>query len=125
MGLHERDRRLEEIRELGAGFVAEWLPFAERNLVGPIVADALLNALEGDFEGADRCREIYGQSGHRMTTLLSQLDIVAAHLEANGIPMVALKNAGIARGIFPDPALCPMAIWTFWLNVRSFVVLTN
>lgn len=108
MGSHHREHRIEAIRSLGAGFVSKWLPFAERNLVGPIVADALLNTFGTSFDGSEHCQAVYDESGRRMKTLLSELDGVAEHLHNHGIPMVALKNAGIARGIFPDPALCPM-----------------
>jgi hypothetical protein len=39
---------------------------------------------------------------------MQALDRVAAALAEAGIPLVALKNSGIARGIFPELAGCPM-----------------
>ena len=43
-----------------------------------------------------------------MRVMLGELDGVATRLAAEGVPLVALKNAGIARGIFPCAGCCPM-----------------
>lgn len=43
-----------------------------------------------------------------ITQYLSELDHVAARLWEEGISLVALKNGGIARGIYPCPGCCPM-----------------
>ena len=39
---------------------------------------------------------------------INELDSIAGILIKNGIPIVALKNGGIARGIYPCPGCCPM-----------------
>jgi hypothetical protein len=39
---------------------------------------------------------------------MSEMDEVAGRLAGEGIRMVALKNAGIARGIYDCPGCCPM-----------------
>jgi hypothetical protein len=44
----------------------------------------------------------------RIGLYLEQLDRVAGALAEKGIPLVALKNSGIARGIYRDLAGCPM-----------------
>ena len=44
----------------------------------------------------------------RLKLYMQQLDRVANELSATGIPLVALKNAGIARGIQKKLAECPM-----------------
>jgi hypothetical protein len=44
----------------------------------------------------------------RIQSYLDELDTVASNLKAIGIPLVALKNAGIARGIYPCAGCSPM-----------------
>lgn len=108
MAAGDRPARLGRIAALGAGRTGDFLDFGERNRIGPIVAKALLEAFPDGFDGQARARRIYEDSGRRMRVLMDELDAVAARLEGAGLRMVALKNAGIARGIFDDPALCPM-----------------
>ncbi len=108
MASHDRGRHLARIREAGEGLVADWLDFAERNRVGPIVALALLQAYDDAPPLSRRCSDIYSSAEARMAVLLEELDACAARLASEGIPMIALKNAGIARGIYPWPGACPM-----------------
>jgi|GEM_PF-1408041 len=108
MASHDREAHLATIRSAGTRVVGEWLDFAERNRVGPIVALALLHAYDDAPPMADRCRAIYDAEDRRMKVLLDELDVCAARLAREGIGMVALKNAGIARGIYPWPGACPM-----------------
>jgi hypothetical protein len=49
-----------------------------------------------------------------------ELDRVAALLAAEGIPMVALKNAGIARGIYPCLGCSPMGDLDVLVEKRHF-----
>lgn len=44
----------------------------------------------------------------RLSAYIVELDQIAALLAVNGVQIVALKNAGIARGIYPCPGCCPM-----------------
>ncbi len=100
---------LERLRALEAAEQLSLLDFAQRNLVEPIVSFALLNAFGGeDFATAQRCDEVYKASEGRMDVLLEQLDLAAEALDAASIPVVGLKNAGIARGIYPHRGCCPM-----------------
>lgn len=46
--------------------------------------------------------------GVRIGTYMTLLDEMAAALHVEGVPLIALKNAGIARGIFPCLGCCPM-----------------
>jgi hypothetical protein len=39
---------------------------------------------------------------------LTELDYIADKLTEKGIPLIILKNGGIARGIYPCPGCCPM-----------------
>ena len=52
--------------------------------------------------------------------LPGQLDRLAVRLAADGIPLVALKNGGIARGIFPCPGCCPMGDLDVLVEIRHF-----
>ncbi len=108
MASHDRQAHLARIRAVGEDRIGPWLDFAERNRVAPIVALAALHAYDDSPPEATRCRAIYGASEHRMKVLLAELDRVAMRLAREGIVMVALKNAGIARGIYPWPGACPM-----------------
>lgn len=45
---------------------------------------------------------------YRLNLRFDALESFACALEAEGIPVVALKNAGIARGIYPHYEECPM-----------------
>ncbi len=52
--------------------------------------------------------ESHNEMYRRISGYLKELDDIAAHLAEAGIPLVALKNGGIARGIYPCPGCCPM-----------------
>jgi hypothetical protein len=56
----------------------------------------------------------------RLGLYLGELDRLAARLAADGIPLVALKNSGIARGIFPCPGCCPMGDLDVLVEKRHF-----
>jgi hypothetical protein len=56
----------------------------------------------------ERWREAHEKVAARIGAYMSLLDEAAAALHAHGVPMIALKNAGIARGIYPCPGCCPM-----------------
>jgi len=80
---------------------------AEREeVVGPVCHSLLETARSVDarlpwetVHDATRCR---------ISGYLAELDRVAAKLAENDTPLVALKNAGITRGIYPCPGCCPM-----------------
>lgn len=100
------ERSLNTLRSMDPRKVID---FAERNEIGPIIAKAILDHPSGeDLHGHGLWQEIYDGSKRRMTILMDTLDRVADTFAKADIPLVGLKNAGIARGIFPDPAACPM-----------------
>lgn len=80
--------------------------FACRHEAEGIVAIALSIALTWDMPR--RWHEARGNTAVRIAVYMSELDRVAAALAQAGIQLVALKNSGIARGIYPDLAGCPM-----------------
>ena len=94
-GLKQRRWRLPVVFE---SFAQNWLTFAERNRVAPIVAHKLMDQLGGSPRKA--WRSIHDQSRNRMTALLGTLDEVADRFADESIRLVALKNGGIARGTY-------------------------
>jgi hypothetical protein len=56
----------------------------------------------------ERWKYAHQQVGARIGAYMSLLDEMAAALHTHGIPMIALKNAGIARGVYPCLGCCPM-----------------
>ncbi len=80
---------------------------AQRNGVESIVAGPLQRllpdaGLSQQWGGAAKAME------DQISAYLSELDRVATAFATEGILLVALKNSGIARGIFLEPAGCPM-----------------
>lgn len=103
-------------REVGDD--AAWLA-AERNEVSSLLG----SALERVVPAADlpqRWRDAVTTMAGRITLYLAELDRAAAALAAQGIRLVALKNSGIARGIYPNPAGCPMGDIDVLVNPRDF-----
>ena len=60
------------------------------------------------------------KSYRRISTYLDELDRIAARLADEGIPLVALKNGGIARGIYPCPGCVPMGDIDVLVEKRHF-----
>ncbi|HPB96314.1 MAG TPA: nucleotidyltransferase family protein [Polyangiaceae bacterium] len=107
MAATDRPKRLEEIQDLGCP-ADVLLAFAKRNRVGPIIAHALLDLDDASGAILADARAEHEASASRMQVLMDVLDEVAETLDTEGIPLVALKNAGIARGVYSCPACCPM-----------------
>ena len=87
----------------GVGEDALW-KFSEYEGSSCIVA----SALRGELELPERWAKSAEVIETKLTLYLEQLDRVAAALAEKDIPLVALKNSGIARGIYKDLAGCPM-----------------
>ena len=82
--------------------------FAENNQLGPVVAHFALDNLSDNHQLSPEWNNIHNHSAERMRIFMKSLDEVALHFSRHSIPVVALKNSGIARGIFPCIACCPM-----------------
>ena len=108
MSSHRRSDKLEQIRDAGPQVAEEWLPFAEANRVTPIVAHALFEVFGEDIPQASAWRAAHDRNARRMATLLHEFDRIAEAMQRADIRMLALKNAGIARGLYPCAACCPM-----------------
>ena len=80
---------------------------ARTNQVAPIIAHALMNAFGPDNIPA-HWRQAHEETHRRISAYLDELDRIAVRLAEEGISLVALKNGGIARGIYPCPGCVPM-----------------
>lgn len=116
------EETLSSIRAFAHAESAAWLEFAKRNDCAPIVASALSEACgrqpEAEFEAWWAVRDA---NAERMTVLMSSLDEVAAKLARAQIRLVALKNAGIARGVYPNLAASPMGDIDVLVSKSSFL----
>jgi hypothetical protein len=78
----------------------------EHNKITSIAADAL--ACCGIPALPDRWREAHRAVGERISEYMAELDKVAALLQSQDIPLVALKNSGITRALYRYPGASPM-----------------
>ena len=92
----EGARRLQQIQGRSA------FAIAAENDVQSHVAHALQDEADEDWKAAHEFVK------SKMLTYMSELDDVATILATADIPVVALKNAGIARGIYSCLGCCPM-----------------
>jgi hypothetical protein len=103
--LKEVADRIQELYRT-VGDAALW-DFAGRDECQSIVAHALRSVLEP--EGVPgHWRDAAAEVERTLTLYLSELERVAADLRKHDIPLIALKNSGIAKGIYPHLAACPM-----------------
>ncbi len=65
-------------------------------------------------------RQEYERTQSQISEYLAELDAAAALLASNSISLVALKNSGIARGIFPFPGAMPMGDIDVLVSKRDF-----
>ena len=85
----------------------EVFDFAVRNQAASIVGLALRSVMKSE-DLPQRWSEAISQVYERLVLYLRELDAIADELDRRGIKLVALKNSGIARGIYPHLAGCPM-----------------
>lgn len=83
------------------------LAAAERNLVKPIVAHRLQGQVPL-LRPSEAWQCAHKISFQQVSGYMAALDAMAHHMAQAGIAVVALKNAGIARGIYPCVGCCPM-----------------
>lgn len=77
--------------------------FAARNGVESIMGHYLTRP-----DDEQRWRSVHDAAANRITAYLQELDHVANRLAQENITLVALKNSGIARGLFECKGCCPM-----------------
>jgi hypothetical protein len=93
--------------------------FSSRNRVEPLVAHTLMNVF-GPDNIPSRWRRAHDESLSRISAYMAELDRVAVQLAEAGIQLAALKNGGIARGIYPCPGCCPMGDLDVLVEKRHF-----
>ncbi|MBR4986071.1 MAG: nucleotidyltransferase family protein [Proteobacteria bacterium] len=91
--------------------------FAEEHECASIVA-ARLQALGKSSPQWDYALDDWK---YRLSQRFEALDALATALKAEGIPLIALKNAGIARGIYRHPEECPMGDFDVLVRRSDFV----
>lgn len=98
----------EEIVKLYSCFtdeeVYEW---AKVNGVTSIVAHSLSICLGSDLLPS-RWRSDYEAVNRRISSYMEELEKVAQLLQQENIPLLALKNSGITKGMYPYYGACPM-----------------
>ena len=92
---------------------------AKINLVEPIVAHSLINILDEE-DLPPHWQLSHNESSRRISAYLSELDRVAAILAENNIPLIALKNGGIARGIYHCIGCNPMGDLDVLVDKKHF-----
>jgi hypothetical protein len=78
----------------------------ERNKITSIAAASLMRCIPDRV--AEPWRTSYNSVSSRVSLYMDKLDSVAEALSLYDIPLVALKNSGITRGIYTHFAECPM-----------------
>jgi len=98
---------------------------AEKNGVAPIVAHSLLMHLFMENPLPAHWRNAFEHTAMRIQAYLEELDRMAAALAAAGIPLIALKNAGIARGIYRHSGASPMGDIDVLIRPEDFFAADN
>lgn len=92
---------------------------ANQNEVAPMVIHTIAQEI-GWGNIPDLWQQIHQTSHDRITAYLAELDRIAVRLTEAGISLVALKNGGIARGLYPCPGCCPMDDLDVLVEKRHF-----
>lgn len=91
---------------------------AKREHMEGIVGHALERA---SIPSSQRWKDAHAEVEATIREYMAVMDTVAAKLAGEGIPMVALKNAGIARAIYPCLGCCPMGDLDLLVRRSDFV----
>jgi hypothetical protein len=90
-----------------------------KNDVTPHVAHALMEASSNALPQAN-WHAAHEANAQRISAYIRELDQLAALLAHESIPLVALKNGGIARGLYPCAGCCPMGDLDVLVEKRNF-----
>lgn len=118
------DCELAERKEAARRFIEqlgdeEAFLLAQANGLSSVVAHALMDAF-GVENVPVHWVKVHEANHRRISAYLAELDRVAERLTGEGIKLVALKNGGIARGIYPCPGCCPMGDLDVLVEKRHF-----
>jgi hypothetical protein len=120
---------MEEAAGSSAQAVAQALreKYADEELFQEACANQVETILAHRFDPVGDARDIpphwrlrHAENHRRLSSYLSELDAVASFFRPAGIALVALKNGGIARGIYPCPGCCPMGDLDTLIERRHF-----
>lgn len=92
---------------------------AQRNEVDSIVAHAAMRSLGPENVPAP-WKSAHDRVESRTGAYMAELDRLAALLATEGITVVALKNAGIARAVYRCPGCCPMGDLDLLVDKQHF-----
>lgn len=92
---------------------------AKNNRVEPIVAHTLIDALGRD-NVPTHWLKAHEENFSRISAYLAELDYISNKLAEENVSLIALKNGGIARGIYPCPGCCPMGDLDVLLERKHF-----
>ena len=81
---------------------------AKANEVESIVAHALISHQIAGDKLASHWRDAHNEIEQKITEYLKELDRLAEMFSHQGIPLIALKNSGIARGVYRYYGASPM-----------------
>lgn len=81
---------------------------AKINEVESIVASALISHQIAGVQLASHWRSAHSEMEQKITEYMKELDRLAETFSHQGIPLIALKNSGIARGIYKYYGASPM-----------------
>ena len=95
---------------------------AKKNGVASIIAHVFLEKFPKEFKTPSHWREEFESTQARITEFMKELDRVSAYLKKHNIPVIALKNSGIARSIYPFAGANPMGDLDLLIRKEDFYV---
>ena len=81
---------------------------AKKNGVAEIVGHALTHHFLVDFKLPEHWSLSFAHTGEIIGQYMEELDRIADHFAVQSIPLIALKNSGITRGLYPYYGASPM-----------------
>lgn len=112
----EKDKIVSLYKELGDDAV---YASARLNGVASITAHALSLCIDKGVL-PDHWQAEYKTIEQKLTAYMAELDKVASLLKKNDIPLLALKNSGITRGMYPYLGACPMGDIDVLVSKKQF-----
>ncbi|MDB2676664.1 nucleotidyltransferase family protein [Amylibacter sp.] len=100
----EKDKIQQMYESIGDEFLFSQ---AKLNGVSSIIGHALFNVL-GEYKLPYHWLEEYKEINEKISSYMNELEKVASLLDKNDIQLLALKNSGIAKGLYPHYGSCPM-----------------
>ena len=93
----------------------------KHNKIVSIAAHSLSLCLD-DINLPEHWAEAYTNENNRISTFMDELDHVAVLLAKHQIPLVALKNSGITRGLYSYYGACPMGDMDVLINKAHYSI---